>query len=47
MWLLNLKNTLPSIRKKPHGRILSEKLKKQYLSTVPKSYPFIYILKRG
>ena len=27
------------MRKNPHGRILREKLKKQYLSTIPKSYP--------
>ena len=31
MWLLNLKNTLPS------GIILREELKEQHLSTVPKS----------
>ena len=43
MWLLNLKNILQSIRKKPHGRILREKPKKQYLSIILKSYPFIYI----
>ena len=38
MWLLNLKNTLPSIRKKPHGIILREKeSKEQHLSIVLKS----------
>jgi len=37
MWLLNLKNTLPSRRKKPHDRILREKSKKQHLNIVPKS----------
>ena len=28
------------MKKNPHGRILKEKLKKQYLSTVPKSCPY-------
>ena len=37
MWLLNLKNTLPSIRKKPHGIILREESKEQHLSIVLKS----------
>ena len=27
------------MKKYPHSRILREKLKKQYLNTVPKSYP--------
>ena len=27
------------MRKNPHGRILREELKKQYLNTVPKSCP--------
>ena len=37
MWLLNLKNTLWFMRKKPHDRILREEPKKQHLNTVPKS----------
>ena len=37
MWPLNLKNTLLFIRKKPHDRILREKPKEQYLSTIHKS----------
>ena len=35
MWLFNLKNTLPSMKKKPHDRILKEEPKKQHLSIVP------------
>ena len=43
MWLLNLKNTLPSIKKKPHGRILREEPKGQHLNTVHKScFLFLY-----
>ena len=38
MWLVNLKNTLSLIRKKPHDRILRNEPKKQHLSTVSKSY---------
>ena len=38
MWLLTLKNTLLSIKKKSHDRILREKPNEQYLSTVPKFY---------
>ena len=41
MWLLNLKNTLSLMRKKPHGRILREEPKKQHLNTVPKSCSFL------
>ena len=37
MWLLNLKNTLPSMRKKSHDRTLRDEPKEQHLSTVPKS----------
>ena len=37
MWLLNLKNTLPSIRKKSHDRILSVESKEQHLNTIHKS----------
>ena len=37
MWLLNLKNTLPSIRKKSHDRILREESKEQHLNTIHKS----------
>ena len=35
MWLFNLKNTLRSMKKKPHGRILKEEPKKHHLSIVP------------
>ena len=38
MWLFNLKNTLPLMRKKPYGKILKNETKKQYLSTVPNSW---------
>ena len=38
MWLLNLKNTLPLMRKKPHDKILKNESKKQHLNTVPKSH---------
>ena len=38
MWLFNLKNTLPYMRKKLHNRILGEKPKKQHLSIISKSY---------
>jgi len=34
MWLLNLKNILSSMRKKPHGKILREEPKEQHLSSV-------------
>ena len=44
MWLLNLKNTLPFIKKKPHSKILREKPKEQhlYLNLAP-LYIYIYI----
>ena len=38
MWLFNLKNTLPLMRKKPYGKILKNETKKQHLSTVPNSW---------
>ena len=37
------------MKKNPHGRILKKKkkTKKQHLSTVPKSYSFIFYCPRG
>ena len=40
-----LKNTLPSHRKNPHGRILKRESKEQHLSTVSKSCPVYNISK--
>ena len=37
IWLLKLKNTFSSMRKKPHGKILKEEPKEQYLNIIPKS----------
>ena len=43
MWLFNLKNTLLSIEKKSHDRILREEYKEQHLSTIHNSYSlFLY-----
>ena len=37
MWLLNLKGTLPFMRKKSHGKILKDEPKEQHLNTIHKS----------
>ena len=52
IWLLKLKNTFSSMRKKPHGKILKEEPKEQYLNIIPKSLSlslsiYIYILVIG
>ena len=52
IWLLKLKNTFSSMRKKPHDKILKEEPKEQYLNIIPKSLSlslsiYIYILVIG
>ena len=44
MWLLNLKNTLLFIRKKPDDRILRKEFKEQHISVISKSYSYIFYI---